>query len=438
RVHNLLMAGLLFAGLGLALPQYVQAATIDITGWAWSQGGWISFSGPGYGVREDTVTGELSGFAWASNPGLGWISFNAADVAGCPPGSAECAPKVNPDTQVISGWARACAAFTDTNACIGTQDPNSGGWDGWIALSGTAKNGEPYGLTQKPGCAWGGFAWGSTNFGAISFSGTALDGSPYGVGGPPNDPTCTPDLTVSNVWQGSSSSLSAVVSNANVSTGAGFSNFFQYSLKSDGSDPKDLSPAVALGALPKGGTGTISLTHGFDPGTYYVRACADKSSRSDDGNIVESDDNNNCSQRWEEVVVTDTNQCTPGGVCESGPNCNGDTNAGRFNSRCECSATPPPDVSCRETVVPDIKIKAVPARVRKGTQSTITWSASNVETCSVTGPGLTGNLTNLPAPIAETSQTTTITSQSTYTISCNGGTESKTVVVNILPIPEEI
>lgn len=155
---------------------------IPVTGWAWSAGtdrasgdarpfmGWISFSstnadageGSSYGVFKDASNGDLSGHAWSSN--LGWISFNAADVSGCP--SSPCAPKVNPGNGKVTGWARACSAFANKNVCSGALDANSGGWDGWISLSGSN-----YGITEGGDGVWAGYAWGSDAIGWISVSG---------------------------------------------------------------------------------------------------------------------------------------------------------------------------------------------------------------------------------------------------------------------------
>ncbi len=156
----------------------VTAGPMSVTGWAWSTYmGWISFSGSGYGVSEDGTTGALSGYVWSSN--FGWVSFNASD-------SSHPAPKVDLSASgggKVSGWVRACAAFADKNACSGALDSNSGGWDGWIALAGTASDGSVYGITQGKTCAWTGYAWGSDAIGAVSVGGTATDGSAYGVTG---------------------------------------------------------------------------------------------------------------------------------------------------------------------------------------------------------------------------------------------------------------
>ena len=145
------------------------AGTSDnVTGYAWSENiGWISFNctNPGtcgtsnYGVTVDN-SGLLSGYAWSEH--IGWISFNAADTQNCP--SPPCKAKLDKTAKKLEGWAKALVA-------------DGNGWDGWIHLSGTVSDGSPYGVTVSS-CNYGGYAWGSDVVGWISFGGTN-----YGVVG---------------------------------------------------------------------------------------------------------------------------------------------------------------------------------------------------------------------------------------------------------------
>ena len=82
---------------------------------------------------------------------------------------------------------------------------------------------------------------------------------------------------------------------------------------------------------------------------------------------------------------------------------------------------------------PALNINASPTQVRSGNQSTISWSATNVDTCSVTGPsfsatGVSGSQLSGP-----------VTIQSTYTLSCQnaGGSLSQSVIVTLIPAFEE-
>ncbi len=342
---------------------HAQSGGQPVTGWAWSSNiGWISFDGVGYGVSEDSGTGALSGYAWSSN--IGWISFNSAHVSGCPSGS--CAPQVNLSTGNLNGWARACAAFANKNACSGALDPNGGGWDGWIALSGTAVNGTLYGVTQNNTTgAWNGFAWGSDTVGAISMAGT-INGVPYGVFGNCSGPcvgATSPQAFLyvdeSTIAQGGSTMIRWSSVNASSCTGTGF---------------------TAGG--PSGGvsTGTLSA-----PGTYPYQ-----------------------------VVCTDT------------------------------SGQVSPPASAVVTVLPPygLTISATPARVSSGSTSSISWSAYGVQSCEVSGPGLTTVSGNADASnnfSTGSPQSVTINSQATFTITCQaaGTSVSRSVVVNLLPSFQE-
>jgi hypothetical protein len=57
--------------------------------------------------------------------------------------------------------------------------------------------------------------------------------------------------------------------------------------------------------LSAGGTGTAtSPSYTFSSaGTYYVRACADKTNSASSGSITESNESNNCSGSWSSVTV---------------------------------------------------------------------------------------------------------------------------------------
>ncbi|MDO8517875.1 MAG: hypothetical protein Q7S26_01105 [bacterium] len=160
---------------GIIVITYGPIRASTVTGYAWSDApnsnpagdrgvGWIHFNGTNYGVDEDTATGALSGQAWSEH--VGWISFDSADLVGCPSGT--CSAQVDLTTGAVTGWARALSPITD---------PSPGGWDGWIHLSGSN-----YAVTQNPStCAWSGYAWGGDILGWIKMAGTAQSGSFYGV-----------------------------------------------------------------------------------------------------------------------------------------------------------------------------------------------------------------------------------------------------------------
>ncbi len=150
-----------------------------LTGWAWSSNiGWISFDGTGYGVYKNP-DGTLHGYAWANpadttdpaNPtnNIGWIKFDpASDYPEAPNHGAQIEA-----SGAVTGWARACVAAPNPATCSGVgSNPDAGGWDGWIKLSGTWANG-----VSKSGNNLTGFAWGSEVVGWVSFDGVTIEDS---------------------------------------------------------------------------------------------------------------------------------------------------------------------------------------------------------------------------------------------------------------------
>ncbi len=219
-------------------PVELNAASIELIGWAWASGndtttaineggvGWISLNCKTGGVGSENICATnnyavsvsdsgshtLSGFAWSEN--IGWIKFG--DLSGCPAGSC--------DAEIISdggegwemtGWARACSVFE--SGCSGAVKDVSGlelgGWDGWISLNcentGTCATSDYAVRLSKEGNfasaingTTGAFAWGDINLNWVNFTAAGLDGiCAYGA----STPVCSSDLTtssytVSNIW----------------------------------------------------------------------------------------------------------------------------------------------------------------------------------------------------------------------------------------------
>ena len=86
-----------------------------------------------YGVNFDESSGLLSGHAWGGL-GLGWISFDAGDVSGCPiqdsPAPNKCQGHIDTTTGKVSGWMRAVSVPKSGD------NGKNGNWNGWIHLSG--------------------------------------------------------------------------------------------------------------------------------------------------------------------------------------------------------------------------------------------------------------------------------------------------------------
>ncbi len=86
---------------------------------------------------------------------------------------------------------------------------------------------------------------------------------------------------------------------------------------------------------------------------------------------------------------------------------------------------------------PELSISANPERIRSGETSVISWSATDVDSCSVSedNPNITDSFSGLSG-----SQTTSALGQeTTYTLSCSteAGSVSSTVTVELLPLFQE-
>jgi hypothetical protein len=133
--------------------------------------GWISMNGDNVGGGSDygvtipssTCSGngcKLSGYAWSE--WLGYVSFNELDLAGCPSGGNCYAYR---EGNFLKGWARFMA--------IKQAGANSGGWDGWISLSGLNYGVDITkmdGTGNNPTYAWSASWSGAAELGWIDFS----------------------------------------------------------------------------------------------------------------------------------------------------------------------------------------------------------------------------------------------------------------------------
>ncbi len=108
---------------------------------------------------------------------------------------------------------------------------------------------------------------------------------------------------------GTPNTLTAGIQNyGTLSTNGSFSYFFQVATNSNGTGAQDILPASSMGTLGTGGSNSGSRSYTFPngPGTYYIRACADKTSSAGGGVIDEgSNEGNNCGS-WELVTVACT------------------------------------------------------------------------------------------------------------------------------------
>ena len=112
----------------------------------------------------------------------------------------------------------------------------------------------------------------------------------------------TPDTAVVNVAK----TFTATISNiGNADTPDSFYYFFQVADAPNGTGNITDKTGVSTPVLSANGNRNVTTTHTFSiPNhVYSIRACADKSSSSNNGTITESDEDNNCGD-WINVTVT--------------------------------------------------------------------------------------------------------------------------------------
>ena len=146
----------------------------DLDGYAWSNNiGWISMNCKTGGIAGEDIcatsnykvsvneNGNIFGYAWSNN--IGWIRFGGLSGFPTAPGNYGGNAKVNGN--ILDGWARACAGTNSPLNRCGSMgnNPNSGGWDGWISLKGTN-----YGVNLNTPA--NSYAWGSDVVGWIDMS----------------------------------------------------------------------------------------------------------------------------------------------------------------------------------------------------------------------------------------------------------------------------
>ena len=172
-VALLVVAGIF--SLSYRVERAQSSSGVAVTGWAWSENtGWVSLNclndsscaSNSFGLTLNNNTNLLSGYAWSEN--IGWVKFGG--LSSFPSGSGTSPSDAALQSNgTITGWARACAG-TSTGDCS-TMASRSDGWDGWIALSGTASDGSPYGVTTNLNPSYlANYAWGSDNVGWVSFN----------------------------------------------------------------------------------------------------------------------------------------------------------------------------------------------------------------------------------------------------------------------------
>lgn len=281
-------------------------------------------------------------------------------------------------------------------------------------------------------------------------------------------------ITPATATAGTAVTLSATVLNnsTTTATASGFTNLFQRATDASGTNATDIgtdtSPALAASA-----TDVTQLAYTFpSAGTWYVRVCADKSSAASTGTITESNETDNCGA-WSQVTVSaafvlscsvnpssitagqnvtwsatpanlGTYTWTPsegGSAGGSGATLNRTYgSAGTYSMSVTAGGQ---TASCPQLSVggacsnPSISLEATPDRLTAGSTTTITWTASGIAgSCTVTGTNgySSGPLTASSCGVTG-STNQTVTTQTTFVITCDGTTD--TTIVNVIPRYEE-
>lgn len=336
-------------------------------------------------------------------------------------------------------------------------------WSGTDGLSGTSKQ-----VTKT-------YSTAGSKQGTVSIQGsdgTTGTASCQAVVSAPADLTAG-SVTPTSATAGSVTMLSATALNIGSASSGSFPLLFQVS------ETGALVNSSYLTSIAANGSNSGSANYTFpSAGTYTVRACANYNT-SWTAIVAESNYANNCGP-WTTVTVatagTPSLSCTvtptsiqpgesvsyrvtpsngagapytwtssDGGSFGRGTTVNRTlTTAGVYAMNVDTPTTAVaycPDVTVAGTWCTNastvLTITATPSRVRAGQAVALTWSANGVNgqgtTCSVSGPGVSWSSAVAAAPVcaASGSANPTISTQSTYTLTCGG--QSKSVTVNVIP-----
>jgi hypothetical protein len=396
--------------------------------------------------------------ATESNEGNNCSGFSTAYVRPAPP----------------TGLTHSCNA-TGTQVTLSWTAPSSGADNYYVRMTGASTDGYTstsitYPVTPGQYYDW----WVHSNIGAANYdSNRYSDAASAGF-------TCNgaADLTAGSVsptsaTAGSATTLSATASNIGNATSGSFPLLFQVS------ETGALRNSSYLAGIAAGGSGSGSASYTFpSAGTYSVRACANY---NDSWVAITSESNygNNCGP-WTSINVAaaqvpslscsvSSTAISPGQSVSYNANPSGgatgsyawtapDGGSYGIGSTANRSFSTPGTYAmtvsgsntavsnCPNVIVAanwcmnrptDLTITATPNRVRSGQSVALAWSATGINgenaSCTVSGPGVSWSsaVTGVPECSASGSATPTITTQSTYTLTCAGVSES--VTVNVIP-----
>jgi len=116
------------------------------------------------------------------------------------------------------------------------------------------------------------------------------------------------------------------------------------------------------------------------------------------------------------------------------------TNTSNYQISCTGpGGTAPSNIVTVTVLHPAAYITATPLRVASGAATTLSWSATDVSSCSITGTDGFAWSSGAVTSVATTTASRTISTQSKYTITCSTQTApvSSSVIVNVLPSFQE-
>ena len=86
------------------------------------------------------------------------------------------------------------------------------------------------------------------------------------------------------------------------------------------------------------------------------------------------------------------------------------------------------------SLLPDLDLRVIPSLVKSGSTTKVNWSATNVQSCTVSAPN--GDLWSRPQSRLGGEISKPITGETRYTLSCidlEGDTQTKQATVRIIP-----
>ena len=84
---------------------------------------------------------------------------------------------------------------------------------------------------------------------------------------------------------------------------------------------------------------------------------------------------------------------------------------------------------------PVLTIGATPARVRSGSASSISWSATNVTSCTLTGTGVSTSCSGAACASAHNNSTGALSAQTVYTLACQTGVGGRSATATVFITP---